>query len=460
MTRLSVIIPSYNSWSTLRYTLRSLLRQERASFELEVIVADDGSSDETQRAIREFADDIQYVRRERDRDSSRARIRNLGLQAASGEHVCFLDSSLLLEPDALGQLLARAKPDTVLLPETLGLIAPEPTDVTPEALEEPQRLQRFIAARRSDPEWSDVRIPFFEVTNDRLDELPCPWTLAWTCALFAPRALLTQVAGFNQDFTGWGGEDIEMALRLYRAGASFEAVRSPRLLHWPHVKEPDLKRRKDGWENLRKLQELHGGWETELLDVSGPHYSNVALAHLERLSLSDALPTWGSERVAGLALASRDLSDSTLLVGVTPALAEQLGAAQTLAHSRAIAEVLAKSVGATRVTRSVGVRTGFADREFSRVIVSDYCRLLAPKLGHALWRELHRLSPEVWFVTSEEDSQKLFRPSAALYRSWSGWGWLPTEGVLSQAREAGFREVASSLPGVTMLRASTEENQP
>jgi glycosyltransferase involved in cell wall biosynthesis len=88
--RFSVIIPTYNRADCLQRCLNSLVAQTCQDFE--VIVCDDGSTDQTCEVVTEFADrlPIQYYLTKH--WGGPAHPRNIGIEKANGEWVCFLDS--------------------------------------------------------------------------------------------------------------------------------------------------------------------------------------------------------------------------------------------------------------------------------------------------------------------------------------------------------------------------------
>ncbi len=91
----SVIIPVYNGERYLASTLQSVFAQDYQP--LEVIVVDDGSTDSSTRLVREFTD-VHYIRQE---NRGVAAARNVGIAAARGEYLAFLDQDDLWEPDKL-----------------------------------------------------------------------------------------------------------------------------------------------------------------------------------------------------------------------------------------------------------------------------------------------------------------------------------------------------------------------
>ena len=100
---ISVVIPTYNRADFLKEALRSVLDQDyfrRRDTEqcYEIIVVDDGSTDETAEVVRSFSCDIRYIY-QKNRGVSAAR--NVGLQHANGEFIAYLDSDDLWKKDKI-----------------------------------------------------------------------------------------------------------------------------------------------------------------------------------------------------------------------------------------------------------------------------------------------------------------------------------------------------------------------
>ena len=96
LPKVSVIVPTYNRAGWLEETLRSVVNQTFKDFEL--IVVDDGSIDNTSQVMQSFPD-AQYFVMETNSGVSKAR--NLGLDFAKGEFICFLDSDDLWDEKKL-----------------------------------------------------------------------------------------------------------------------------------------------------------------------------------------------------------------------------------------------------------------------------------------------------------------------------------------------------------------------
>jgi glycosyltransferase involved in cell wall biosynthesis len=95
--RVSVVVPVYNRGASIRWTLDSALAQTYPSFE--VIVVDDGSSDDTAACVATHYPGVRLLRQERNGGAPAAI--NRGVTAARGELIAILDSDDLWSPDKL-----------------------------------------------------------------------------------------------------------------------------------------------------------------------------------------------------------------------------------------------------------------------------------------------------------------------------------------------------------------------
>ena len=107
----SVIIPSYNREKTIARAVNSILNQTFNDFEL--ILVDDGSSDDSGKICDEYAEKDMRVRVIHKQNGGVSSARNIGIEAARGEYICFVDSDDYLEKDYLEVLLEtkRKYPD-------------------------------------------------------------------------------------------------------------------------------------------------------------------------------------------------------------------------------------------------------------------------------------------------------------------------------------------------------------
>ena len=95
---ISVIIPTFNRAKLLLEAVHSVLDQKDIPEDVEIIVVDDGSTDNTREALAALAGKIAYIRQEH---SGVSKARNLGISRSNGEWIAFLDSDDLWLPDKL-----------------------------------------------------------------------------------------------------------------------------------------------------------------------------------------------------------------------------------------------------------------------------------------------------------------------------------------------------------------------
>lgn len=91
---ISVVLPSYNCARYLPEALESVFAQTYR--EVEVIVVNDGSTDNTDEVVRPYLDRIRYIKQP---NKGLSAARNAGFKASTGEFICFLDADDLLMPD-------------------------------------------------------------------------------------------------------------------------------------------------------------------------------------------------------------------------------------------------------------------------------------------------------------------------------------------------------------------------
>ena len=102
MPTFSVIIPTFNRAEVLRDSIESVLRQ--STNDVEVVVVDDGSSDETAAVLDEYRANIIAIRQP---NAGAAAARNRGIDVARGRYVAFLDSDDAWAPWTV-EVLSRA----------------------------------------------------------------------------------------------------------------------------------------------------------------------------------------------------------------------------------------------------------------------------------------------------------------------------------------------------------------
>lgn len=191
----SFVIPAYEAAATIRKALESAFTQTHPAHE--VIVVDDGSSDDLDAALAPFADRIALIRQP---NGGVASARNAGIGAATGDFYVVLDADDRCDPRRLEALaaLASARPDLDLITTEIRLtVDGEPVgsfrDQTP-----------------------------FEVTDQRKAILWSCFPGGWPAVRLAR---LREVGGFDEELRT--GEDWDCWLRLIFSGSIAGLVEAP-----------------------------------------------------------------------------------------------------------------------------------------------------------------------------------------------------------------------------------------
>ncbi len=149
----SIVVPVYNCEDHLRQCLDSLLGQTLSDFEL--ICIDDGSTDSAPRILAEYAAADSRMRVITQVNSGPGRARNVGIDAANGEFLYFLDCDDWCEPELLERACARARQtqaDLVALPHYVFDQRVGQAFVVSWALL-PEKYPADVCSWRDNPDW-------------------------------------------------------------------------------------------------------------------------------------------------------------------------------------------------------------------------------------------------------------------------------------------------------------------
>jgi len=204
MPELSVVIPTYNRLETLRVVIPALLVNTLAAERYEIVVADSNSNDGTAEFLAEIAAQHPRVRHVPGAYSGRAMARNAGIAAAAGEIVLFTDSDIIASPELLERHLDHHRTERGVA--VVGM------ELQVETLGDYERLRDAPAVRR----------PLHPESRRRLS-----WLYFLTGNASVRKSDLERVGCFDESFTGYGHEDLELGYRLQAAGI--------KILYEPHA---------------------------------------------------------------------------------------------------------------------------------------------------------------------------------------------------------------------------------
>jgi len=238
--KVSIIIPTYNRAQFLANTLAALTHQTYPSDLMEVVVADDGSSEDIVQIIRKYEKPLNLIyTRQKDTGYRPAAARNLGIRASSGDVAIFIDDDIILLPEIVKAYMEimHATDKAVLFGHRRYV---DVSDIDEDSILSDIECIRQLPSINKTDENSDVRdlknesidsrFPWYEKT-DCLKKDMFPFMKVFSMNMAVPKKLIEACGVFDEDFRAWGFEDIEWAYRLYNAGAYFIPMTDMLCLH-------------------------------------------------------------------------------------------------------------------------------------------------------------------------------------------------------------------------------------
>ncbi len=202
----SVIIPTFDRAKLIGYTLDSLI--ELNSKDFEIIVIDDGSTDNTEEIVKLNYPTVRYFKQI---NSGAPAARNLGLKESKGEYILFLDSDDFLEKDFFISKNAAFELDTRL-----------------DGVYGNFDFFNSIGSYRVEdevPRYSNY--PIYEDGNEDkiLNNLLGGWYIH-PCAILWKKSFLEMIGGFRVDLVI--NQDVDLVFRALLAGGKMIGVMGPR----------------------------------------------------------------------------------------------------------------------------------------------------------------------------------------------------------------------------------------
>lgn len=135
---LSIIVPMYNTEEYIRDMLNSIHNQDFDDYE--IILVDDGSSDNTLSVAKECAEGNERISVYHKENGGQSSARNLGMRKALGEYILFVDSDDQLAPNVLGRMVSLVKDNNLDILRGKLLIVQDNTEDRHDNVEIPETL--------------------------------------------------------------------------------------------------------------------------------------------------------------------------------------------------------------------------------------------------------------------------------------------------------------------------------
>ncbi|MFH0881538.1 MAG: glycosyltransferase family A protein [bacterium] len=190
--------------------LRLSLEEQSFPFKhFEWVVVDDGSEEGVPEWFQTYEGPLTIVPIQNIRTLGRSTSRNRAVQAARGKILVFLDSDMTVVQNWLACLVESVEKSGAVV---LGKVNPHYT--LPRT-----KFVQYIHSRGAQKLKDRERCPgrYFSTNNSAM-----------------PAEILRRFRGFDETFIGWGGEDLEMGLRLERGGIKFSTDFRAKAFHRHH----------------------------------------------------------------------------------------------------------------------------------------------------------------------------------------------------------------------------------
>ncbi|HPZ08857.1 MAG TPA: glycosyltransferase [Candidatus Eremiobacteraeota bacterium] len=239
---ISVIIPTFNRKETLKPVLESLNRQTFPDSKYEIVIVDSNSTDGTSEMIKELQlkPSLRYIRQE---NRGRSGARNRGIKEAEGHIILFTDADIIASPELLKEheIIHCKHPGEAVV----GL------EVQVSSIEEYEHV-------RDHPE---NRKELHPKSRKKLS-----WLYFMTGNASVSRDKLIEVGMFDEDFQGYGWEDIELGYRLAKSGISINYRRNAVNYHLhPASLEEKYKIMRMAGVSAVKFYRKHKDWKIRYL---------------------------------------------------------------------------------------------------------------------------------------------------------------------------------------------------
>jgi len=243
--KLAIIVSTYNWKEALTVSLRGLFAQSRPPDE--ILVADDGSRDDTRECIEQLRAEspvpIRHVW-QTDDGFRLAEIRNRAIAATDADYIVTIDGDIVVHPRFCEDHLSIARPDFFVQGVRAKLLA-RPT----RRILETGRCDRWLRFVGMKKRGNLIRSPLLSHIFSRTLRVN---KKILGCNMAFWRDDILQVNGYDERYVGFGGEDHDIAVRLFHAGITCRY--SKHLALACHLDHP-IRSTPPGCRNAEMLQE-------------------------------------------------------------------------------------------------------------------------------------------------------------------------------------------------------------
>jgi glycosyltransferase involved in cell wall biosynthesis len=218
---IALLISTYHRPRHLQRALWSVAMQRNVAGKMEVVVTDDGSTDETAQVVEAFARTVDFPVRFTTHPHSTfqlSRCRNEGVRASTAPYLLFLDGDCLLPLDHVAIHLERRRPGVTRTGTFVRLDETTSQRINEQAI----RSGEFMRWAPADEIRKTRNKGRRSMVYEWLRHPTKPRLVGNNIGVW--RSDYERINGFDENFEGWGWEDDDLGRRLRRAGVRLKSI--------------------------------------------------------------------------------------------------------------------------------------------------------------------------------------------------------------------------------------------
>ena len=234
---IDIVIPCHNVGHIVDKCINSVLNQNYAG-EVNIHLVEDGSTDNTKEVLDRFSHHSNVKIIYHILNQGLAAARNSGVKAGCGEVILFLDSDMTVKPDWINRLTAPLSDENIV-----GIVGDQ--KLPNQLIENP--LDRYLYSKfrgaRQFGQFENIHFRYFLFSN--------------TCLR---RSVLNEVGLFDEKFITYGGEDTDLALRIWeKYPHAFRFTLFAESYHWGQKEADEFYKNMElyGQNNFKYLIDKH-----------------------------------------------------------------------------------------------------------------------------------------------------------------------------------------------------------
>ena len=257
----SIVIPCFNVEHIVNRCIQGILSQDYPQEKLKIIIVDDGSKDNTSTILQQYVNNDKITVIQHLKNRSLAAARNTGIKSSDSEVIGFIDSDIVVQKEWLQEILSILQDDKII-----GCMGDTrlPSELTPNQLDKfmyhPKRGARKFG------ENVPMEFPWFLFNNTMIK-----------------RSALNSVGYFDESFEGYGGEDTDLAIRLFdrfKTGLRFNARAIGDHFHQRNLEQLKIVLKRYGSTNYLTLLNRYPAVQIRITTATGWIRYNRVFSHI------------------------------------------------------------------------------------------------------------------------------------------------------------------------------------